>query len=284
MPVLLQLMYATREDLGAMVPDPYLITEDWKITPLAELGHGATSYVFRVRANNDNDHVFKVYKKKYKCDDEARIMNAIQDKKADGRYWDRVCVPSYKGTISGSILMWPVLFQFRYRHWALSKLTTAITKLVDTLWIVHTELRLLHTDIRPANIMQNGKSDKLYLIDWGFAQRMTEDNNNIPIPGNHTFMSISVLQQCLEHSFNGTLKYGVADDLCSLIQVILCLVNPNLKRAIYGAQDDETLLKYWKTVVGHHKNLFDAAQDGNYTDVIAELKRETWCGCIVYKL
>jgi len=238
---------------------------------------------------NNDECALKMYKKGIKSGHEASIMETIQNARSNHILW----VPFYEGTTQdGSILLRPVLFRFEYKHWALDMLTTAIIKLVETLQVTHTKLGLLHTDIRPANVMQNEMFGALYLVDWGFAQRIPKDNNNIPIsvpilipiPGNHTFMSISVLQQCLEHSFNGTLKYGAGDDLCSLIQVALCSINSGLEKAIYSAKNDGTLLKYWETVAEQHKELFEIAKSGCHAALIAELNKKTWYKLIDYKL
>ena len=80
-------------------------------------------------------------------------------------------------------------------------------------------------DVRPDNMLVDGETGEIYLVDWGSAT--SKSDNALPFEGTVHYSAARILNQLIVNS--QAVTFTCADDLESLVCSAFCLCHPALQ-------------------------------------------------------
>ncbi len=156
-----------------------------------------------------------------------------------------------------AIIMQPLGVVLQWKVWSSSTrktpLHTLMAPLVTTLEQSHAR-SFINRDLRPSNIvLASGSSDKLYIIDWGFAVRCQPGSSSYrgEYSGTIAYASDRVLQQFISLVDNDDVEVVPADDLVSLVRCMFTVLHPDAHQELRSLRrgDAQEVLHFWRRMM-----------------------------------
>lgn len=146
-------------------------------------------------------------------------------------------------------------------------------QLVQDLWMVHTDARMLHRDIRPENLVvfydPVMKERRIVLIDWGFSVNLEGGPHSYffgAYSGTRKTASQSILQQrSAQENLSSPILSRPADDFESLVKSDLLIVDRYMGNDLVTDSDQE-IYRFWESH-GAFTNIRNSLNGGNFSDI-----------------
>jgi serine/threonine protein kinase len=241
----------------------FLPRKDSQLTPLIRIiGCGLTSNVYECLKGDDHVAI-----KHYKIDFLSTCKNEIHALQFLSTSSAQLCVPQFLGLTDDNkaIVMKPVLENFSPLYWDSKPemFGKSLAEIVKALQFAHSG-NILHTDIRPPNILQTTTPDKkLYLADWGYSiERKTVVKGKL----HHRFSSQRHLA-----SKESEYEFVPSDDLESLMKVAFAFFWPLEIAKLTPSSDSRMLHAQWGVLFSHDKDwegIFSCITRCDYDNII----------------
>ncbi|CAG8577113.1 8462_t:CDS:2, partial [Scutellospora calospora] len=214
------------------------------------LGAGSSSSVYKIDWENASSAI-KIFNNGYDLSNEVNALNFLNK----GNFPN---VPTYIAHDDNSIIIRPVCERFGNRF----QVSHAL-QLLQLLVLIHRE-QICHRDVRPENILLDNDNNRLVLVDWGSAIRITNHNQIYTYEGTTTFASPNIL----EENF-GPYVPSVSDDLHSFVCTMYILRNPSEMPAISErdlSSKARVIKEYWNDKLEGPlwAEMINASADKNY--------------------
>ncbi|KAF0369753.1 kinase-like protein [Gigaspora margarita] len=214
------------------------------------LGVGSSSSVYEIDWENTSSAI-KVFNSGYDPQNEVKALQYLNN----GNFPN---VPTYIAHDESSIIICPVCERFGNRF----KVPHAL-QLLKLLELIHSK-QIYHRDVRPENILLDTDNNRLVLVDWGSAIKITDRNQLYTYEGTITFASPNILNEDF-----GPYVPSASDDLHSFMRTMYILRNQSKMPAIPRgdlSSKARGIKEYWNdTLKGPlWAEMVNAVMDKNY--------------------
>ncbi|RIB14998.1 kinase-like domain-containing protein [Gigaspora rosea] len=170
------------------------------------LGMGLSSRVYKIDWENTSSAI-KVFNSGYDLSNEVEALQFLNR----GNFSN---IPTYIAYDDNSIIIYPVCERFGDKF----QVSHAL-QLLQLLELIHKE-QIYHQDVRPENILLDSDNNRLVLVDWGSAIRITDRRKRYTYEGTIMFASPNILRGNF-----GSYVPSASNDLHSFVRTMYILHN-----------------------------------------------------------